>query len=190
MGGWNGVRFGVRGDEKMIPIKVEYVFALREHRMKAVAEHLEWERKFTFCFDDKIVSEKTVPEGDFLTDDDCIADMVRNYCKNNTGVYADLFKRHSDKVHLVSKTMDFLIENYGINLPVHITLEKGKYSFEITGNNGDDVFSGTFRSENFSEVLEKVRISTGILTELSKDFSININELSNDKVEEWIKWER
>ena len=114
---------------------------------------------------------------------------LRNYCKNNTGVYADLFKRHSDKVHLISKTMDFLIENYGINLPVHITLEKGKYSFEITGNNGDDVFSGTFQSENFSEVLEKVRISTGILTELSKDFSININELSNDKVEEWIKWE-
>ena len=141
-------------------------------------------------FDDKIVSEKTVPEGDFLTDDDCIADMVRNYCKNNTGVYADLFKRHSDKVHLISKTMDFLIENYGINLPVHITVEKGKYSFEIIGNNGDDVFSGTFQSENFSEVLEKVRISTGILTELSKDFSININELSNDKVEEWIKWER
>ena len=101
-----------------------------------------------------------------------------------------MFKRHSDKVHLVSKTMDFLIENYGINLPVHITVEKGKYSFEIIGNNGDDVFSGTFRSENFSEVLEKVRISTGILTELSKDFSININELSNDKVEEWIKWER
>ena len=174
---------------KMIPIKVEYDFCMQNHRMKAVAEHLELTRKFTFYFDEKVVSEKIVPSGDFLTDDDCIRDLVENYCKDHTGAYADLFKRHSDKVHLVSKTIDFVIESFGTNLQTHVTVEKGKYFFKVNENNGDDVFSGSFRAENFSEVLEKVRIFTSILGEISKEFSENIDELSNDKVEEWIKWE-
>lgn len=174
---------------KMIPIKVEYDFCMQNHRMKAVAEHLELARKFTFCFDGKVVSEKTVSSGDFLTDDDCIRDLVENYCKDHTGAYADLFKRHSDKVRLVSKTIDFVIESFGTNLQTHVTVEKGKYSFKVNENNGDDVFSGSFRAENFSEVLEKVRIFTSILGEISKEFSENIDELSNDKVEEWIKWD-
>ena len=64
----------------MIPIKVEYVFALREHRMKAVAEHLERERKFTFCFDDKIVSEfayELVIPNIFIRD--LLADCINGY---------------------------------------------------------------------------------------------------------------
>lgn len=174
---------------KMIPIKVEYDFFMKNHRMKAVAEHLELERKFTFYFDEKVVSEKIVPSGDFLTDDDCIRELVENYCKNHTGVYADLFKRHSDQVHLVSKTIEFVIESFGIHLQTYVTVEKGKYSFKVNENNGEDVFSGSFRAENFSEVLEKVRIYTSILGEISTTFSENIDELSNDKVEEWIKWD-
>ena len=174
---------------KMIPIKVEYDFFMKNHRMKAVAEHLELERKFTFYFDEKVVSEKIVSSGDLLTDDDCIRDLVENYCKDHTGAYADLFKNHSDKVYLVSKTIDLMIENFGINLQTHVTVEKGKYCFKVNENNGNDVISGSFRAENFSEVLEKVRILTSILGEISKEFSENIDELSNDKVEEWIKWE-
>ncbi|MGN0311959.1 MAG: hypothetical protein ACI4CC_04215 [Lachnospiraceae bacterium] len=174
---------------KMIPIKVEYDFTMKNHRLKAVAEHLESERKFTFYFDEKVVSEKMFSSGDFLTDDDCIRDLVENYCEDHIGAYADLFKRHSDMVHLVSKTIDFVIENFGINIQAHIIVEKGKYFFEVNENNGDDVFSGSFRAENFSEVFEKVRIYTSILGEISKKFSENINELSNDKVEECIKWD-
>lgn len=174
---------------KMIPVKVEYLFSMKNHYMKAVAEHLESERQFSFYFDEKVVSEKIIPSGDFLTDDDCIRDMVENYCKDHTGIYADLFKRHSDKVHLVSKTIDYVIESFGINLETHVVVEKGKYHFEVNDNNGEDVFSGSFKAENFSEVLEKVRIFTSILGEISKEFSDNIDELSNDKVEEWIKWD-
>ena len=33
---------------KMTPIKVEYVFAIKNHRMKAVAEHCDLSRKFSF----------------------------------------------------------------------------------------------------------------------------------------------
>jgi len=171
------------------PIKIEYNLQIKEHTMKASAEHLELARRITFYFDNKIVSEKAVPPGDFLTDDDCISELVENYCKSQTGVYADLFRRHSDKVHLVSKTLDFEIENYGLKMYAHVTVEKGKYIIEVSGNEGEDVFSGTFKSENFSEVLEKVRIFTATLVGISESFSSHINELSNDKVEEWIKWE-
>ena len=174
---------------KMTPIKVEYGFAIKNHRMKAVAEHCDLSRKFSFYFDEKLVSERTAVGGDILTDDDCIRELVESYCKNHTGVYADLFKNHSDMVHLVAKTIDFEIENFGINLFTHVTVEKGKYTFVVKGNEGKDVFSGSFVSENFSEVLEKVRICTTMLAELSNGFSENINELSNDKVEEWIKWD-
>jgi len=171
------------------PIKIEYNLEIRNHKLKASAEHLETGRKITFFFDEKVVSAKEVPDGDFLTDDDCISELVENYCKNQVGVYADLFKRHSDQVHLVSKTLDFEIENYGIRMVAHVIVEKGKYLVEVKGNNEDDVFQGTFKSENFSEVLEKVRIFTGTLAEISDSFSAHINELSSDKVEEWIKWE-
>ena len=36
----------------MTPIKVEYVFAIKNHRMKAVAEHCDLSRKFSFYFDE------------------------------------------------------------------------------------------------------------------------------------------
>ena len=85
--------------------------------------------------------------------------------------------------------LDFMIENYGMKMLAHVIVEKGKYQFAVNGNNGDDIFSGTFKAENFSEVLEKVRIFTSTLVGISENFSDNINELSNDKVEEWIKWE-
>jgi len=171
------------------PLKIEYNLRIKEHKLKASAEHLELARRITFYFDDKIVSEKAVPPGDFMTDDDLISDLVSNYCKNQVGVYADLFMRHSDKVHLVSKTLDFLIENYGIRMFAHVIVEKDKYIIEVKGNNEEDVFSGTFKAQNFSEVLEKVRIFTSTLVGISESFSSHINELSNDKVEEWIKWD-
>jgi len=173
---------------KITPIKVEYKMQIKEHIMRVSAEHLELARRITFYFDDKVVSEKAVPPGDFLTDDDCISQLVDNYCKNKTGVYADLFRWHSDKVHLISKTLEFEIENYGIKMTAIVTVKKDTYHIDIDGN-GDDHFSGTFKSDSFSDVLEKVRLFTSILTGISNDFSSNINEFSNDKVEAWIKWD-
>lgn len=173
----------------IIPIKIEYQFQINNHTMRASAEHLELARRITFYFDDKIVSEKAVPPGDFYTDDDCISELVENYCRNQTGVFADLLKRHSDKVHLTAKKLEFLIDNYGIKMNASVVVEKGVYHFEVNGAEGVDAFSGTFKADNFSEVLEKVRIFTSMLGGISESFSKHIDELSNDKVEEWIKWE-
>lgn len=171
------------------PLLIEYNLQVGDHKLKASAEHLELARRITFFFDDKKVSEKAVPPGDFTTDDDCISELVEKYCKSQVGVYADLFKRHSDKVHLVSKTLDFSIDNYGIKMNAHVVVKKGQYHIEVQNLDGSDSFSGTFQSDTFSEVLEKVRIITGTLINISDSFSSHINELSNDKVEEWIKWD-
>lgn len=171
------------------PIKIEYNFRINNHVLKASAEHLEEARKITFYFDERIVSERELPPGDFLTDDDCISELVENYCKNNTGVLADLFKNHSDKVHLTSKTMDFRIEYYGTEINANVIVQKDNYYIRVVGNNGADAFNGNFKSSSFSEVLEKVRIFTSTLEGISEGFSSHINELSNDKVEAWIKWD-
>jgi len=174
---------------KIIPQKIEYIMQIKDHTLKASAEHLELARRITFYFDNKIVSEKAVPPGEFYTDDDCISELVRNYCRNTTGVYADLFARHSDKVHLIAKTLDFLIDYYGIKLTAHVRVEKGKYHIEVKSQDGIDNFSGDFTADNFPDVLEKVRIITSTLVGISDSFSSHISELSNDQVENWIKWE-
>lgn len=171
------------------PVKIEYNFRINNHTMKASAEHLEASRIIIFYFDERIVSEKELPPGDFLTDDDCISELVESYCRNNKGALADLFKNHSDKVHLTSKTMDFRIERYGAEITANVIVQKDNYYIRVVGNNGADVFNGNFKSSSFSEVLEKVRIFTGTLEDISEGFTSHINELSNDKVEEWIKWE-
>lgn len=171
------------------PILVEYNFSILHHTMKASAQHLELARRITFFFDNKIVSERAIPPGDFMTDDECISELVENYCKNKTGVYADLFKHHSDKVHLTSKTLDFVIENCGIRMQAHVVVTKGHYAIDVIGSDGEDKFSCEFKAENFSEVLEKVRIFTSTLVGISESFSSHINELSSDKVKEWIKWD-
>lgn len=64
-----------------------------------------------------------------------------------------------------------------------------KYHIEVKGANSIDSFTGTFQAVNFSEALEKVRIFTSTLSDISDDFSSHISELANDKVEAWIKWE-
>lgn len=171
------------------PIKVEYYLEIMKHSMKASANHHGDKREVKFFFDDKLVSTKVVPEGDLLSDDDCISEIVENYCKNNVGVYADIFKRHSDKVSLVAKTVEVALDLYGIEVFVHVTVEKERYIVELTANNGDDRFVGTFKSVNFSEVLEKVRLFTSSLEGISVNLTEHISEISSDKIEEWIKWQ-
>lgn len=170
-------------------IRIDYILKVKEHVLKAIVEHLENARKITFYFDEKTISEKLIPLGDFFTDDECISDLVRKYCENQNDMYADLFNNHSDNVRLVAKNLDFLIDNYGIKMYAHVHVENEKYHIEVKGGNEVDSFAGTFKADNFSEVLEKVRIFTSTLVGISDSFSAHINEFSDDKVANWIKWD-
>ena len=171
------------------PVNIEYISEIGDHILKAEVEHLELARRFSFYFDDKLVSEKAVGPGEFFTDDDCISDMVKNYCQNNKGVLSDLFANHSDKIHLIEKNLEFVIEHFGIKMKAYVVEEKEQYKISVKAENNVDEFSCTIKACNFSEVLEKVRIFTSTLVNISDNFSSNIDELANDKVEAWIKWE-
>ena len=42
------------------PVNIEYISEIGDHILKAEVEHLELARRFSFYFDDKLVSEKAV----------------------------------------------------------------------------------------------------------------------------------
>lgn len=170
------------------PCKLEYHLEVLNHTMKAVALHQKDGRKMSFYFDEKLVSERMVPDGDIFTDDECINNLVVEYSKKNVGVFADIFKNHSNKVKLLAKVMEVKIVNYGLEVLAKVTVEKNQYIMELSANEGKDKFLGTFSSGSFSDALEKLRIFTSLLEGVNVDLTNNISELSSDKVEEWIKW--
>lgn len=174
---------------KIIPLLVIYNLKIANHTMKAAVEHLELARRIDFFFDDKLVSEKVIPAGGFLTDDDCISDIIEEYCKHNVGVYVDILKNHRDKLHLTSKVLSFVVENSGIKLLADVVVEKTKYYFSVRSEKTGDSFTSTFMAESFSEALEKVRIFNSTLAAVTSNSQDYINEFSNDKVLEWVSWE-
>lgn len=174
---------------EIIPIRQEYIFSIMNHTMRAVAEHISSVRKLSYYFDDKLVADKVIPGGTIYTDDDCIREVVDDYRKNNSGVYADLFNRHTDKITLTSKLLDVDLVNSGIVIHGKVKISKDYYDIELSTDNGENQFTGRFKAVNFSEVLEKMRLFTNTLTGVSTELAQNISVLSNDKIEEVIKWQ-
>lgn len=171
----------------IIPVRQEYIFNVAKHTMRSVVEHIENARKIDYFFDDKLVATKAVAGGDFYTDDDCISEIVEDYRKNNTGVYADLFNRHMDKIFLAKKIIEVKLVNYGIVINAKVEIVKNYYEIELS--TGENVFSGKFEAADFSEVLEKMRLFTNTLEGVSSDLAQKINVLSNDAIEAVIKWQ-
>lgn len=173
----------------IIPVRQEYVFVVLKHTMRAVAEHKNDKRYLSYYFDEKLVATKELTGGDYYTDDDCICEVIDNYRKSNTGVYADLFNRHTDKIFLTEKHLEVELENYGIVLKAKVKIIKDYYEIELKTDNGNNQFSGRFKAESFSEVLEKMRLFTNTLEGVSDELTQKISVLSSDKIEEIIKWQ-
>lgn len=172
----------------IIPIKQEYTFSVMSHTMRAVVEHKNDRRYLNYYFDNKLVSVKEREGGDYYTDDDCICEVIDEYRKNNTGVYADLFNRHTDKILLESKFLEVSLVNNGIVINAKVKIVKSCYEIELATDNGDNHFNGRFIAADFSEVLEKMRLFTNTMEGVSVELAHNISLLSNDKIEEVIKW--
>lgn len=173
---------------KIIPIKTEYKFEAMNHNLKAVLVHTEGKRKITYFFDDKQLAERIIEEGSFWSDDDKIQELAETYFKEHKGAMSDLFLNHSDKVILKDKITTFVVINYGIEIDVIVKEEKGTFAVKISTANGENVLNGKFRAENASEALEKLRIFLNTMQGIGEELSSNIDELSNDRVMERIKW--
>ncbi len=172
----------------IIPVRQEYVFSVSSHIMRAVAEHIDDKRRLHYYFDDKLVVSKEIEGGDYYTDDDCITEVVEEYKKSKTDVYSDLLNRHIDKISLTSKTLEVKLVNYSIVINASVKIIKDFYEIELYTDNEENRFSGIFKAVNFSEVLEKMRLFTSTLGDISTELAQKINILSNDKIEEIIKW--
>ena len=171
------------------PIKQEYILSVMKHTMRAIVEHKNDKRFLSYYFDDKLVATRERAGGEYYTDDDCIREVVDDYRKNNTGVYADLFNRHTDKIFLEAKILEVELVNNGIVLKAKVKIIKDFYEIELATDNGNNQFSGKFKAADFPEVLEKMRLFTNTLEGVSIELAQNINILSNDKIEEIIKWQ-
>lgn len=173
----------------IIPIRQEYTFSVTTHTMRAVVEHIDQKRHLKYFFDDKLVASKVVEGGEYYTDDDCIAEVVEDYKKNKNDVYADLFNRHVDKIAMTSKVLEVDLVNYSIVIKAKVKIVKDYYEIELYTENEENRFSGRFKAADFSEVLEKMRLFTSTLGEVSMELAQKINILSNDRIAETIKWQ-
>lgn len=174
---------------EIIPVRQEYVFAVSSHTMRAVVEHLGGKRYLSYYFDQKLVATRIVDSGEYYTDDDCIREVVEDYRKNKSDVYADLFNRHIDKIALVTKLLEVDLVNYGIVIKAKVRIVKNYYEIDLFTDDGENRFSGKFKAADFPEVLEKMRLFTNTLEGVSSELAQKINILSNDKIEEIIKWQ-
>lgn len=173
---------------EIVPVRQEYVLSVTSHTMRAVVEHINDERHLNYYFDDKLVATKVIAGGKYYTDDDCIKEVVEDYKKNKSDVYADLFNNHMDKIKLIQKTLEVNLVNYGIVIKANVKIVKDFYEIELFTDGGDNQFRGKFKAADFSEVLEKMRLFTNTLEGVSTELAQQINILSNDKIEELIDW--
>lgn len=172
----------------IIPVRQEYVFSVASHTMRAVAEHIGDKRHLNYYFDEKLVVTKIIEDGDYYTDDDCISEVVEEYRKSKKDVYSDLLNRHIDKIVLTSKSLEVKLVNYGIVINAKVKIVKDYYEIELNTDNEENSFNGKFKASDFSEVLEKMRLFTSTLSGVSSELADKINILSNDKIEEIVKW--
>lgn len=173
---------------KIIPLKVEYHLEILKHEMKSIVTHKNGKREITFYFDEKTVTKSVLDDSMTLSDDECIVKLVDLYCEKNVNLYSDIFNNHTDKVFLISKEIEAIIENFEMTFEAKIRAEKNAYSFQLSINEGKDVLSGHFESSNFSEILEKMRLYLSTLSGIGEQMTENIDNLSKDKVREAIQW--
>lgn len=172
----------------IVPEKVEYNFEVMKHTARASLEHVAGVRKVSYFFDEKLIGERVVEDGRIMTDDDCIADILNEYSDNNTGVYADIYKNHKDKIQLVNKMMHMTIDAGAFKVNFSVKCEKESYTFSVTTNNGKDRIVCKMEANDFVEAYEKSRLLLFGLEQLNADISENISKLAKDEIMDVIKW--
>jgi len=172
----------------MQPLSAAYKFFYANHCLEATVNHQETEREVCFYYDKKLISKIQIPNGDLLSDDDYIMKLVEDHCRNSIDAFADLFKNHTDKILLNSKTVNVVIYNMGIEILANVSVYYDRYDLELSTPNGENKIFGSFKANNFSEVLEKLRLFISTLSGVSTNLSAHIDEICDDKIEGFVQW--
>lgn len=173
---------------KIIPEITEYNFEVMNHTARASLEHIAGVRKASYYFDEKLVGERVVPDGSLMTDDDCIADIVSEYSRNNKGVYADIYSKHADKIQLVNKMIHFKVDSGLFVVNCSVKCEKGFITFSLTRNGGNDRVACRIEANDFLEAFEKARLLLFGMESMNMEIAKHINKLAKDEIMEIIKW--
>lgn len=171
------------------PIKMEYYLEVAGHKLNAICIHRDQIRDLRFLIDDVEIFRKREKDGDLLSDDDIICDVVVDYYNNKSGAYADLFKNHRDRVKLVAKAVEVAVNYCEIDINARVTIEKERYIVKMSTNDEQDKLVGTFAASSFSDVLEKLRLFSGGLSGFAQELTAHLNEIANDEVERRIRWQ-
>lgn len=174
-----------------IPVKLIYIANIQGHDLNVTVQYFKAHKSFDFYFQDKKISSKIIKsEGEALyqKDDVIIDEMIKEYCKNNKGLFTDIFSKHADKVRLKSKEVDAIIREGFIEMNVNFIVKKSLYSITACTNDKSGKFSCQLKADSFSEVLEKLRLFSGVLGSSNAKLGTYIDSFSHDEIKDNFQW--
>lgn len=175
----------------LIPVKMKYTADVKGHALCVNVEYFELYRIFDFYFDNKKVSSKTVQNSSdtlYQNDDVKINEMIKEYCENKKDIFTDIFVRHADSVKLISKELQLKILDGFVELIVDVIVKENLYNISTHTKDNTGKFTGEFVANSFSEVLEKLRLFSGVLGDSNKELGKYIDSFSHDNIKEKYEW--
>lgn len=175
-----------------IPTSVRYTAAIQNRELHVDVLYSESKKEYIFYFESNKIASRAIPNDDLDAlnqKDDLIIDlMIREYCKINRGVIADIFAHHADKVRLKSKEIDMIVREGIIELKVHFLVKKNFYNITVSKMDDTGKFSCELRADSFSEVLEEMRLFSSILGTSNVTLGQYIDSFARDEIKNKFDW--
>lgn len=176
---------------EIVPVKLIYIACVQEHDLKVTVQYFKIHKSFEFYFGDKMVSSKVVQNDSNLLyqkDDIIIEEMIKEYCKNNQGPLADIFAKHSKMVKLKSKEVDVIVKDGYLDLHANFLVKKDLYNVNVWTMDKSVKFSCEMKANSFSEVLEGLRLFSGVLGSANVKLSEYVDSFSRDEIKDKYEW--
>ncbi|SDA58734.1 hypothetical protein SAMN02910275_01430 [Butyrivibrio sp. INlla18] len=165
-----------------------YCFDFLKHKLEIAVLHREKDKLIRLMLDDKTVLE-TPSEDMELSDPELIKktgeDFAREHANNK---YSDLFMKHGDKLVMTEKIIRFEGATEYNKMRSEVIVSKG--FTEITSETGIEGEQIHIRlaGDNFSDVFEKIRMTSTVMQKMVEEATKNITELSSDVVRDDFGW--
>lgn len=176
---------------EIIPAKLVYKACVQEHDLKVIVQYFKIHKSFEFYFENKMVSSKVVRNEDhslYQKDDVIIEQMIKEYCKNNSGPLSDIFSKYSKKVRLKSKEVAVTVQDGYLELYANFLVQKDLYTVNVWTVDKSVNFSCQMKANSFSEVLESLRLFSGVLGSANVKLSEYVDSFSRDEIKDKFEW--